>query len=45
MVADNEVTETMVTDGMVGALQTQIWAIEGHAEFTVKERRTVLFEK
>ena len=45
MVATNEVPETVVADGTVGALQTQRWAKEGHAELTVKERRKILFEK
>ena len=45
MVATNEVPETVVADGMVGALQTQRWAKEGHAELTIKERRKILFEK
>ena len=39
MVAANEVPEMVVTDGMVGALQTQRWAKEGHVELTIKERR------
>ena len=45
MVATNEVPETVVTDGMVGALQTQRWAKEGCAELTTKGRRKILFEK
>ena len=44
MVAANEVPETVVADGMVGALQTQMWAKEGRAELTIKERRKILFE-
>ena len=45
MVATNEVPETVVTNSMVGALQNLRWAKEGCAEFTVKERRRILFEK
>ena len=45
MVATNEVPEVVAADGAVGALQTQRWAREGHAELTVNERRKVLFEK
>ena len=45
MVAANEVLETVVAGGTVGALQTQRWAKEGHAELTVEERRKILFEK
>ena len=44
MVATNEVPETVVADGMVGALRTQRWAKESHAEPTIKERRKILFE-
>ena len=39
MVATNEVPETVVVDGTVGALQTRRWAKEGHAELTVEGRR------
>ena len=45
MVAANEVPEMVVANGAVGALQTQRWAKEGHAELTVKERRKILFER
>ena len=45
MVAANEVPETVVTDGTVGALQTRRWAKEGRAKLTIEERRKVLFEK
>ena len=39
MVAANEVPETVVADGTVGALQTRRWAKEGHVELTIEERR------
>ena len=45
MVAANEVPKMVVTDGMVGALQTQRLAKEGHAKLTVSERRKILFKK
>ena len=45
MVAANEVPETVVADGMVGALQTHRWAKEGCIGLSVEERRKVLFEK
>ena len=45
MVAANEVPETVVADGTVGALQTQRWAKEGHAGLTVEGRRKILFKK
>ena len=45
MVAANEVPETVMADGTIGALQTQRWAKEGHSELSVEERRKVLFEK
>ena len=45
MVAANEVPEMVVTNGAAGALQTQRWAKEGHAQLTIKERRKILFEK
>ena len=45
MVASNEVPETVVADGMIGALQTHRWAKEGHTELSVKKRRKVLFKK
>ena len=45
MVAANEVPETVVVDGTVGALWACRWAKEGHIELSVKERRKVLFEK
>ena len=44
-VAANEVPETVVTDGTVGALQTWRWVKEGHVRLTVKERRKILFKK
>ena len=43
MVAANEVPETVVANGTVGALQNRRWAKEGQAELTVKERRKILF--
>ena len=45
IVAANEVPETVVADGTVGALQTQRWPKEGHARLTIKERRKILFKK
>ena len=45
MVAVNEVTEMVVVNGTVGALQTQRWAKEGHAKLTIKERSKILFKK
>ena len=45
MVATNEVPEVVVADGMVGALRTRRWVREGRAEFTVEERRKILFKK
>ena len=45
MVAANEVPETVVTDGTVGALQTWRWAKEGHTRLSIQERRKALFEK
>ena len=45
MVAANEVPETVVADGTVGALWTHRWAKEGRTRLSVKERRKVLFEK
>ena len=45
MVAANEVPETVVVDGTLGALQTHRWAKEGHTGLFVEERRKVLFEK
>ena len=44
MVAANEVPEVVVADGLVGALQTQRWAREGHVELTTEERRKILFK-
>ena len=43
MVAANEVSEMVVANGTVGALQTQRWAKEGHAELTIKERKSWSF--
>ena len=45
MVATNEVPGMVVTNGMVGAIQTQRWAREGHVKLTVEERRKILFKK
>ena len=45
MVATNEVPETMVVDGTVGALQTRRWAKEGCTGLSIKERRKVLLKK
>ena len=45
MVAANEVPETVVVDGTVGALHTCKWAKEGHTGLSIEERRKVLFEK
>ena len=45
MVATNEVSDVVVADGTVGALQTQRWAREGCVEPTVKERRKIFFKK
>ena len=45
MVAANEVPETVVADGTVGALQTCRWAKEGHTGLSVEERRKVLLKK
>ena len=45
MVAANEVPEMVVANGAVGALQTQRWTKEGHAELTFEERRKILFKK
>ena len=45
MVAANEVPEMVVTNGAVGAFQTQRLAKEGHIKLTVKERRKTLFIK
>ena len=45
MVAANEVLETVVADGTVGALWTQRWTKEGQAELTIEERRKILLEK
>ena len=45
MVAANEVPETVVADGTVGALQTHRWAKEGCTGLFIEERRKVLFEK
>ena len=45
MVAANEVLETVVADGTVGALRTYRWAKKGHAELTIEERTKILFEK
>ena len=45
MLTANEVPDTVVADGTVGALQTQRWAKKGHAELTIKERRKNMFEK
>ena len=45
IVASNEVPEMVVTNGAVGALQTQRWAKEGRAELTVEERRKIVFKK
>ena len=45
MVAVNEIPEMVVADGVVGTLQTQRLAKEGHAKLTVKERRKILFKK
>ena len=45
MVAANEVPETVVVDGTVGALQTCRWAKEGHTGLYIEERRKVLFKK
>ena len=45
MVVSNEVPETVVADGTVGALQTRRWAKEGHARLTIEERRKVLLKK
>ena len=45
MVAANEVPETVVAGGTVGALQTQRWAKEGCAGLTIEERRKILFKK
>ena len=45
MVVANEVPETVLADGTVGALRTHRWAREGHTGLSVKERRKVLFEK
>ena len=39
MVAANEVPETVVAEGTVGALQTHRWAKEGHVRFSVEDRR------
>ena len=45
MVAPNEVPETVVADGTVGALQTCRWAKQGHTGLSIEERRKVLFKK
>ena len=45
MVVANEVPETVVANGTVGALQNQRWAKEGCAELTIEERRKILCEK
>ena len=45
MVAANEVSEIVVADGMVGALQTRRWAKEDCVKITLEERRKILFEK
>ena len=45
MVAANEVPKMVVTNGAVGALQTERLAKEGRVKLTVKERRKILFEK
>ena len=45
MVAANKVPDTVVTGGMVGALQTHRWAKEGQTRLSIKERRKVLFQK
>ena len=45
MVAANEVPETVVVDGTIGALQTRRLGEEGHTGVSIEERRKVLFEK
>ena len=45
MVAANEVPETVVVDGTVGALQTHRQAREGCTGLSIKERRKLLFKK
>ena len=42
MVAANEVPETVVADGTVGALRTCRWAKEGCTGLSIEERRKVL---
>ena len=41
MVAANEVPQTVVTDGTVGALRTHRWAKEGRTGLSIEERRKV----
>ena len=45
MVAANEVPDTVVAGGTVGALQTHRWAKEGCTRLSVEEQRKILFEK
>ena len=45
IVAANEVPETVVADGTVGALRTWRWTKEGHAGVTIEERIKILFKK
>ena len=45
MVAANEVTEMVVAEGTVGALQTHRWAKEGHVGLSVKDQRKLLLKK
>ena len=45
MAAANEVPDTVVADGTVGALQTHRWAKEGCTGLSIEERRKILFEK
>ena len=45
VVAANEVPDTVVAGGMVGALQNHRWTKEGCTGLSVEERRKVLFKK
>ena len=45
MVTANEVPDTVMAGGMVGALQTRRWAKEGRTRLSIEERRKILFEK